>query len=73
MPASPQPSNGVLAICFVLLWNSGFVGAEFGLDYTGVFTLLSWRYWLLAGVSLVYLVLQGAFQKSGSISIARRA
>jgi len=43
MPASPQRSTALLAIAFVLLWHSGFVGPEFGLDYTGVFTLLSWR------------------------------
>lgn len=66
MPASPQASNGVLAIGFVLLWNSGFIGAEFGLDYTGVFTLLSWRYWLLAGVLLVYLVLRQQLLWPGS-------
>lgn len=29
---------------FVLLWNSGFIGAEFGLPYSGPFTLLLWRY-----------------------------
>jgi len=57
MPASPQRHTTLLAIGFVLLWNSGFIGAEFGLEYTGVFTLLSWRYWLLAVVLLVYLAL----------------
>jgi drug/metabolite transporter (DMT)-like permease len=66
MPASPQRRNALLAIAFVLLWNSGFVGAEFGLDYTGVFTLLSWRYWLLAGVLLVYLLLRKQLRWPGS-------
>ena len=65
MPASPQRHTTLLAIGFVLLWNSGFVGAEFGLEYTGVFTLLSWRYWLLAVVLLVYLALSGRLRWPG--------
>ncbi|NEO26901.1 MAG: DMT family transporter [Kamptonema sp. SIO4C4] len=35
------------AIAFVLLWNSGFIGAEYGLPYSGTFTLLFWRYGVL--------------------------
>lgn len=34
----------LLAVGFVLLWNSGFIGAEYGLPYTGPFTLVFWRY-----------------------------
>ena len=37
-----------LAIGFVLLWNSGFIGAEYGLPYTGPFTLVFWRYLALS-------------------------
>jgi len=44
------------AIAFVLLWNSGFIGAEYGLPYTGTFTLLFWRYALLSLILLVYLI-----------------
>lgn len=33
-----------LELVFVLLWNSGFIGAEYGLPYTGPWTLLAWRY-----------------------------
>ncbi|NGX17590.1 DMT family transporter [Wenzhouxiangella sp. XN24] len=58
MPASSRQHTALLVIGFVLLWNSGFIGAEFGLDYTGVFTLLSWRYGLLALILLVYLALR---------------
>lgn len=43
------------AIAFVLLWNSGFIGAEYGLPFTGVFTLLFWRYLLLTVVLFLYL------------------
>ncbi len=35
---------------FVLLWNTGFIGAEFGLPYSGPFTLLFWRYLALTVV-----------------------
>lgn len=46
-----------LAVGFVLLWNSGFIGAEYGLPFTGPFTLVFWRYLaltlLLAGYLLV--------------------
>lgn len=45
----------LLAIGFVLLWNSGFIGAEYGLPYTGPFTLLFWRYLALTFLIYVYL------------------
>ncbi|MCC5828270.1 MAG: DMT family transporter [Phycisphaeraceae bacterium] len=33
-----------LELLFVLLWNSGFIAAEYGLPNTGPWTLLLWRY-----------------------------
>jgi len=48
-------SNVSLAIAFVLLWNSGFIGAEYGLPYTGTFTLLFWRYAVLSLLLFIYL------------------
>lgn len=59
MAALPRQNSAFLVLSFVLLWNSGFIGAEFGLDYAGPFTLLAWRYWLLAGLLLCWLVLRG--------------
>lgn len=50
-------SNFSLAALFVLLWNSGFIGAEYGLPYTGTFTLLFWRYGALTLVLFAYLFL----------------
>ncbi len=41
---------------FVLLWNSGFIGAEYGLPYSGPFTLLFWRYLVLTLVIFLYLL-----------------
>ncbi len=52
-------STAYLAVAFVLLWNSGFIGAEYGLPYTGPFTLLFWRYWALTFILLLYLALRG--------------
>ncbi|MFP4133567.1 MAG: DMT family transporter [Halothece sp.] len=46
-----------LSILFVLLWNSGFIGAEFGLPSAGTFTLLFWRYSILTLILLIYLIL----------------
>src|SRR6056297_2383819 len=73
MPATPQRSTTMLAIGFVLLWNSGFIGAEFGLDYTGVFTLLWWRYALLVLILLVYLALRGQLHWPGSRAVGLTA
>lgn len=50
-----QPATINRAIGFVLLWNSGFIGAEYGLPYTGTFTLLFWRYALLTLLLFLYL------------------
>ncbi|TVQ29525.1 MAG: DMT family transporter [Wenzhouxiangella sp.] len=58
MHSGSQKSSAVLIIGFVLLWNSGFIGAEFGLNYAGVFTLLWWRYALLALLLLAYLAVR---------------
>jgi drug/metabolite transporter (DMT)-like permease len=49
----------VLEVLFVLLWNSGFIGAEYGLPYAGPFTLLFWRYLALTGVLAVLIVARG--------------
>ena len=51
-----RKSTLLLAVGFVLLWNSGFIGAEYGLPYTGPFTLLFWRY--LALTFLLYFSLR---------------
>ena len=54
-----------LAAGFVLLWNSGFIGAEYGLPFTGPFTLLFWRYWALTGILLLYLTVSGRLRWPG--------
>ncbi len=55
----------ILATGFVLLWNSGFVGAEYGLPYTGPFTLLFWRYLAVVLILLGYLLAKGRLQWVG--------
>lgn len=51
-------STWFLIISFVLLWNSGFIGAEYALPYVQPFTLLFWRYWALSLILLIYLVVR---------------
>lgn len=53
----------LLVIGFVLLWNSGFVGAEYGLPYTGPFTLVFWRYLALTILIGLYLLVKRRFKK----------
>lgn len=55
----------ILAAGFVLLWNSGFIGAEYGLPYTGPFTLVFWRYLALTFVMAGYLAVQNKLQWVG--------
>ena len=60
---------GLLAIGFVLLWNSGFIGAEYALPYTEPLTLLFWRYGALAGVLFIYLVWRGRLVWPGTRAV----
>ncbi|MFA9480088.1 DMT family transporter [Phycisphaerales bacterium AB-hyl4] len=55
----------ILELLFVFLWNSGFIGAEYGLPFAGPFTLLFWRYLALTGLLGVWLVLSGRFSWPG--------
>ena len=55
----------LLAAGFVLFWNSGFIGAEYGLPYTDPFTLLFWRYLALTLILLLYLLVTGRFRWVG--------
>lgn len=55
----------LLAIGFVILWNSGFIGAEYALPYADPFTLLFWRYLAVTCIILVYLLTTHHFQKVG--------
>ena len=48
-----------LELLFVLLWNSGFIGAEYGLPFAGPWTLLFWRYLILTGLLGVWLGFRG--------------
>lgn len=51
-----KQKTALLIIGFVLLWNSGFIGAEYSLPYTGPFSLIFWRYlavFILLGLYLL--------------------
>jgi drug/metabolite transporter (DMT)-like permease len=57
--AMHHPPLLLLEVFFVLTWNSGFIGAEYGLPYAGPFTLLFWRYLILTGLLAGFLALRG--------------
>ena len=54
-----------LTIGFVFLWNTGFIGAEYGLPYTGPFTLIFWRYLALTLLITPYLLVRGRLHWPG--------
>ncbi len=58
-------SNLSLPLAFIILWNSGFIGAEYGLPYTGPFTLLFWRYGALTAILFIYLLIVKRFRFPG--------
>ena len=60
-----QRTTLFLAIGFVLLWNSGFIAAEYGLPYSRPFTLLFWRYLAVTMVILFYLLARNRFRQVG--------
>jgi len=49
-PRYSKPVLFILCAAFIILWSSGFVGAKYGLDHAGTFTLLFWRYLLVVAV-----------------------
>ena len=62
-----------LEAVFVFLWNSGFIGAEYGLPYTGPFTLLLWRYLALSLLLGLWLVATRRFIWPGRGAVGRTA
>ncbi len=62
-----------LELLFVFLWNSGFIGAEYGLPYAGPWTLLFWRYAALSGLLALWLFATGRFIWPGRRMLARTA
>jgi drug/metabolite transporter (DMT)-like permease len=43
----------------VVMWSSGFIGAELGTRYAAADTFLAWRYVIAAGVLLAWLIARG--------------
>ncbi len=64
-------STPLLCGLFVVLWSSGFVGAKFGLDYAGTFTILFWRYLIVVIVLAAVVTLAGQWQSIPKRSLAR--
>ena len=62
-----------LEVLFVLLWNSGFIGAEYGLPYTGPWTLLLWRYLALSGLLGLWLLASRRYTWPGRHAVGHTA
>jgi drug/metabolite transporter (DMT)-like permease len=65
MQCSDREKNFWLITGFVLLWNSGFIGAEYGLPYAGTFTLMLYRYLALTFLVGLYLFVTGQLRWVG--------
>lgn len=59
----------LLVIGFVILWNSGFIGAEYALPFTEPLTLLFWRYWILTLILFAYLFIRDRLQWPGAFAV----
>ncbi|WP_037315536.1 DMT family transporter [Salegentibacter sp. Hel_I_6] len=58
-------STILLIVAFILLWNSGFIGAEYGLPYTGPYTLIFLRYLAVTFLLALYLLVRKRFKWFG--------
>ena len=65
MPLKRKQKNLWLITGFVVLWNSGFIGAEFGLPFTEPFTLMFFRYLALTLLIFFYLYVTKRFHWLG--------
>lgn len=65
MQYNSKQKNIWLITGFVILWNSGFIGAEYGLPYTGTFTLMFYRYLALTLLVSFYLYATNQFHWTG--------
>lgn len=64
-------STILLITGFVLLWNSGFIGAEYGLPYTGPYTLIFLRYLAATLILTLYLLIRNRLKWVG-LKVASR-
>lgn len=53
-----KPLDRAWAAAFVVLWSSGFIGAELATRYAPALTVLNWRFLLLAPPALVWLLVR---------------
>ena len=58
-PLGAGAATAGLSVAFVLLWNSGFIGAEYAMANARTFTQLFWRYLALSGLLAAFLLVSG--------------
>ncbi|PSK99878.1 drug/metabolite transporter (DMT)-like permease [Murinocardiopsis flavida] len=54
-PATGTVGAGALAVGFVLMWSSGFIGGRLGTETAGTLSLMAWRFLLLVPLLAVVL------------------
>lgn len=62
-----------LELLFVLLWNSGFIGAEYGLPEAGPWSLMFWRYSALTLILGLWLTVSGRLCWPGGRAVGHAA
>lgn len=55
-------TNVFLFLSFVLLWSLGWIGSKYGVDLTGSFKFLVWRYLIVVLILAVLLVLKESWK-----------
>ncbi|MGI9311719.1 MAG: hypothetical protein ACR2P7_09375, partial [bacterium] len=58
---------------FLILWSSGFIGAQYGIAHAGTFTFLLYRYGALTAILFGYLAMRGELRFGGVAQVRRAA
>ncbi|MCC3765335.1 DMT family transporter [Glycomyces sp. TRM65418] len=58
-----RTSDRLWATAFVVLWSSGFIGAELATRHASALTVLNWRFLLLAGPALAWIAWRGRWRR----------
>jgi drug/metabolite transporter (DMT)-like permease len=58
-----RPADRLWAAAFVVLWSSGFIGAELATRHAPALTVLNWRFLLLAAPALAWVLWRGRWRR----------
>jgi len=63
-------ADRIWAAAFVVLWSSGFIGAELGTRHAPALTILNWRFLLLAAPALAWIAWRGRWRRYAPRDVA---